>query len=98
MSTYLIYFAFTAKGIENIRQSPARVEAAKQAVRSMGGEVKNFYAILGSQFDTIFVVEAPDDEAVAKMVLAIAASGNVRTETHRLLTEEEYKNVISALP
>jgi len=98
MHTYVVFFGFTAQGIQKIKESPARVEAAKQTVRSMGGEVKAFYGILGSQFDTMFILEAPDDEAVAKMVLVIASGGNVRTQTHRLFTEDEYRKVISALP
>jgi uncharacterized protein with GYD domain len=64
----------------------------------MGGEMKAFYGILGSQFDTMFILEAPDDETVAKIVLSIASGGNFRTETHRLFTEDEYRKIISALP
>lgn len=97
-NTYIIFFGFTAQGIENIKQSPARVEAAKETVRAFGGEVKAFYGILGSDFDTIFIVEAPNDEAVSKMVLTIASSGNVRTQTHRLFTEQQYRRLISELP
>jgi uncharacterized protein with GYD domain/quercetin dioxygenase-like cupin family protein len=98
MHTYVIFFGFTGQGIQKIKDSPARVEAAKQTVRSMGGEIKAFFGILGSQFDTMFILEAPDDETVAKMVLSIASGGNVRTETHRLFTEDEYTKIISALP
>ncbi|SCZ63117.1 GYD domain-containing protein [Thiohalomonas denitrificans] len=98
MKLYAIFFGFTAQGIENIRQSPARVETAKEIVRSLGGEMKTFYGILGSEFDTIFILEAPSDEAVAKMALVIASGGNVRTQTHRLFTEEQYGNLISELP
>lgn len=98
MNTYVIFFGFTAQGIQKIKDSPKRVEAAKQTVKQMGGEMKAFYAILGSQFDTMFILEAPDDEAVAKMVLSIASGGNVRTESHRLFTEDEYRKVVSALP
>ncbi len=97
MHTYLVFFGFTGEGIKKIKESPVRVEAAKKTVKSMGGEMKAFYAILGSQFDTLFILDAPDDEAVAKMVLAIASGGNVRTESHRLFTEDEYRNIISAL-
>ncbi len=98
MHTYVVFFGFTGQGIQNIKESPARVEAAKRTVKSMGGEVKAFYGILGSQFDTMFILKASDDEAVAKMVLAIASGGNVRTETHRLFTEDEYRKLISELP
>ncbi len=98
MHTYLVLFGFTGEGIQKVKESPARVEAAKQTVRSMGGETKAFYGILGSQFDTLFIIEAPDDEAVAKMVLAIASRGSVRTQSHRLFSEDEYRKIISALP
>lgn len=98
MHTYVIFFSFTAQGIENIKDSPARVEVAKEVVSKMGGEMKAFYGILGSQYDTMFILEAPDDEAVAKMVLAIASGGYVRTVTHRLFTNDEYSKLISELP
>lgn len=98
MHTYLVSFGFTAQGIQNIKDSPQRVDAARRTVEELGGEVKAFYGMLGSQFDTVFIVEAPDDEAIAKMVLAIGSKGNVRTETHRLFTEDEYRKLIAALP
>jgi len=98
VKTYIIFFGFTAQGIQNIKDSPARVDAARQVVRSMGGEVKVFYGIMGGRFDTIFIIQAPDDESVAKMALAIASGGNVRTESHRLFTGDEYRELISSLP
>jgi uncharacterized protein with GYD domain len=70
MQTYLILFALTSQGIERIAESPARVDDAKRTVQELGGEVRAFYGILGSDaHDTMFIVDAPDDEAVAKMVL-----------------------------
>jgi uncharacterized protein with GYD domain len=98
MSAYLILFGFTSQGIAKIKESPARVEAAKEIVRSLGGEVRAFYGIQGSTHDTMFILEAPDDESAAKMALMIGAQGNVRTETHRLFSEDEYKKLIRSLP
>lgn len=98
MATYLIQFGFTQKGVEQIRESPARVETAKETVRNLGGEVKAFYGIMGSEFDTMFIIEAPNDQKVGEMVLAIAARGYVRTRTHRLFSEDEFRSIISSLP
>lgn len=98
MAAYLIQFSFTQKGMEKIKESPARVEAAKKIVRNFGGEVKSFYAILGSEFDTMFIVEAPSDQKVGEMVLAVAMLGNVRTRTVRLFSEDEFKSIIASLP
>jgi uncharacterized protein with GYD domain len=98
MPAYLIQFGYTQKGMENIKDSPTRVEAAKQTVRKLGGEVKAFYAILGSEFDTLFIIEAPNDQKVGEMVMAVARSGFVRTRTNRLFNEEEFKAIIAELP
>ena len=98
MATYMIMFNFTQKGIKEIKDSPARVTAAKEVIRKMGGEVRAFYAILGSQYDTMFILDAPNDEKLGGMVLAIARLGYVRTQTHRLFSEDEYGKIISSLP
>jgi uncharacterized protein with GYD domain len=98
MATYLVLFSFTQKGIERIKDSPARVNAAKNVIRDMGGEVQAFYGILGSPYDTLFIVKAPSDEKIAEMALAITMLGNVRTQTHRLFNEDEFAKIISSLP
>jgi uncharacterized protein with GYD domain len=98
MGSYLMLFGFTSQGIQQIKKSPERIEAARETIRTMGGEVRAFYAIMGSAHDTLFIVEAPNDEAVARMVLAIAAQGSVRTETHRVFTENEFGKIVRSLP
>jgi uncharacterized protein with GYD domain len=98
MATYVMTFSFTQQGIQQIKESPGRVEAAKKTIQDMGGEVKAFYGVLGAEFDTMFVLEAPDEEAVARMSLAICALGNVRTSTHRAFPEEEFSRIVSGLP
>jgi len=98
MATYMILFRFTQKGIEEIKDSPARVTAAKEIIGKMGGEVRAFYAILGSQYDTMFILDAPNDEKLGGMVLEIARLGYVRTQTHQLFNEYEYGKIISSLP
>lgn len=98
MATYFMTFSYTQLGIQSIKESPSRVEAAKKTIQSLGGAVKAFYVILGAEYDTIFITEAPNDETVAKMALAISSQGNVRTSTHRVFLEEEFKSIISELP
>ena len=99
MANYIIFFGFTQQGIERIKESPARVQDAKQVIQSLGGKVKDFYGVMGGAgYDTLFIVEAPNDEVVTKAVLVIAGKGNVRTTTVRAFTEAEYKRVIEELP
>jgi len=46
----------------------------------------------------VVISEAPDDETATKFALATAARGFVRTEMLRAYTEEEYRQIIAALP
>ncbi len=97
MPTFITLAKWTQKGIEGVKDSPARLEAFKKTVKSMGGSLKAFYMVTG-QYDMVLVTEAPDAESVAKVVLATASKGSVSTETFRAFTEEEYRKIIGALP
>ena len=58
---------------------------------------RTFYLTMG-RYDIVAISEAPDDGAAAKVALAIGSAGNVSTETLRAFTEEEYREIIAALP
>ena len=97
MSTYIMLHHYTQKGIENIKQSPTRLDAVREAFKVMGAELKQFYMVAG-QYDIVTITEAPDDETMAKCALAVGSKGTVTTETLRAFTEEEYRKIIAALP
>ena len=97
MPTYISLLRYTQQGVQNIKESPARLDAAKKAFQAMGGELKQWYLVMG-QYDAVVVSELPDDETAAKLALAIGAQGNIRTETLRAFTEEEYRKLIASLP
>ena len=97
MPTYISLMHFTEKGVENIKDSPARLDQAKKLFQSMGAEFKGWYLTLG-QYDAVAIAEAPDEETGTKLLLMIGSQGNIRTETFRAFTEDEYRKIISALP
>ena len=97
MPTYIILLRYTQQGIGDIKESPKRLDAAKQAFRAMGAELKQWYLVMG-QYDAVVIGEAPDDETVMKIALSIGARGAIRTETLRAFTEDEYRKLIAALP
>jgi uncharacterized protein with GYD domain len=61
-----------------------------------GAKIKEFYGLLG-QYDSLFIVEAPNDETVAKLSLYVAEQGNVRIETHRAFSETEFRKPLSEI-
>ncbi|HEX9248128.1 MAG TPA: GYD domain-containing protein [Gemmatimonadaceae bacterium] len=96
MPTYISMLQYTQQGISNIKNAPARIDAAKDAYRKAGGELKSIYLTLG-RYDLVAIVEMPNDEAVARMALALGAQGNIRSETMRAFTETEFKKVVGTL-
>jgi len=97
MATYITLMRYTQQGIKNIKQGPDRLDAAKQAFKAVGAEIKEYYLTMG-QYDAVVVSESPDDETTAKIALAIGSQGNIQTQTFRAFQESEYRKIISALP
>lgn len=97
MPTYITLISYTQEGIANMKDSPNRLEQAKQAIKAAGGEMKAFYLTLG-RFDAVSIGEAPNDETYARVILTLAGAGAIRTETLRAFTEDEYRKIVAALP
>jgi uncharacterized protein with GYD domain len=97
MPTYVSLVRYTEQGIRNIKESPARLEAAKKAAQSVGAEIKSFYLALG-KYDIVLTVDAPNDETATRLILSIGSLGNVRTDTFRVFNEAEFRKVIASLP
>ena len=96
MPTYISLLNFTQKGAESIKDGPKRLEAAKQRFRDAGAELKAFYLVTG-QYDAVSIVEAPNDEVIAKLALGSAALGFVRSQTCRAFPESDYKTIVASL-
>ena len=97
MATYIALGRYTQQGIQNIREGPARTKAAQKNAQALGAEFKAFYIVMG-QYDFITIIDAPNDETAAKFALATASEGNVRIETLRAFTENEYRGIVDSLP
>jgi uncharacterized protein with GYD domain len=62
-----------------------------------GVTVKDIYWTLGT-YDGVVIFEAPDEETLAAVGLALGALGNVRTQTVRALSLDEMNAVLGKLP
>ena len=97
MSSYIMLIKYTDQGIRNIKSSPKRADTAKFLAKSCGAEIKALYLTLGN-YDLVAVVEAKQDDAIAKFSLALDAIGNVRSTTMKAFDEDEYRKIIETLP
>ena len=96
MPTYIAMLKWTSQGLQDIKQSPSRLDAARKGFEAVGVRMKDFYMVTG-QHDMIAILEAPDDAALAKAILGAASQGRVTSETCRAFTESEYRHIISGL-
>jgi hypothetical protein len=58
MAKYISLIKYTAKGIENVKESPSRLDAFKQLCESMAVTVDGFYLTMG-RYDLMVIVDAP---------------------------------------
>ncbi len=96
MRTYIALLKWTPQGVQNVKQSPSRLAAARKGIEAAGVKMKDFYMVTG-RYDMIVIIEAPDDGALAKALLTLASQGDIRSETCRAFTEDEYRQIIGGL-
>jgi uncharacterized protein with GYD domain len=96
MSLYIALSNWTDQGIKNIKDSPRRLENAREVAKKNGCELKDFFMVMGA-YDMVWMLEAPNDAAAAKVSLAISTLGNVRTTTLKAFPEDEYRSVIASV-
>ncbi len=97
MPTYISFASYTDQGIRNLKDSPKRLDAAKNLAKDLGGELKQFYLTTGA-YDIVVVLELPGEDAAVKFALALSSLGNVRTNTVKAYPEAEYRDIIASLP
>lgn len=96
MATYISLLRYTQEGIQKVKDSPTRLDAARQLFQQFGAKINAFYLVTG-RYDAIVISEAPDPTVAAKVSLALGSQGNVRTETLCAFTEAEFRNIVGAL-
>jgi len=94
MPTYVTLFKWTEQGIQDIKNVPARFDAAKKLVEAGGGKVLGLFVTMGD-WDIVAITEGPSDEMAAAAALSIASKGNSRTTTMRAFTESEFAEVLT---
>ncbi len=82
MGIFIALLDFTDQGIRNIKDSPHRADQFNEMAERAGAKVVAQYWTIGSH-DGVLILEAPNDEVAASILLALGAAGNVRTTTLR---------------
>src|SRR5712691_68782 len=96
MVTYIVLAKFTDQGIRNAKESPKRAEAFKQLAKTFGVTVKDIFWTQG-RYDTVTIVEAPDESSAMSLSLSLGAPGNIRTESLRAFSAADMAAIVGKM-
>jgi uncharacterized protein with GYD domain len=89
MPTYILLSNLTAQGVQTLKSNPDRLREVNQDIEELGAKVLHQWATLGP-YDFVNVVEAPDNETIAKLSVTLGARGSAKFQTLSALTIDEF--------
>jgi len=95
MSKYLFSGSYTPEGFKGLMKEGGskRIEAAKQALGSVGGSLEAFYFSFG-EYDFYIIVDLPDNITTTAVTLAGNVSGTFSIKGVPLLTATELDEAV----
>lgn len=89
MATYVLLTNLTDEGAKTIRKNAQRIREVDQELEHRGVRMLAQYAALGP-YDFVNIVEAPDNETIARVAAEMASRGGVRILTMAAMPIEEF--------
>jgi uncharacterized protein with GYD domain len=89
MPVYIMLSTLTSDGLETIKERPDRINEVSEELKAMGVAVKGQWAVLG-EYDFVNLVEAPDNETVARASVEIGSRGSVSMVTMPAIPVEDF--------
>ena len=80
MPTYIMLSSLTPEGVQTVKNNPQRIKEVNHEVEQLGASVKAQWSTLG-RFDFINIVEAPDENTMARVSLELGSRGTATYET-----------------
>lgn len=96
MPHFVTLVRYTQQGISKLKESPARLDAARKAAEKVNGKIHSWYLTMG-RYDAVLISEFPNDETAAKFMLSVGAMGNISTETLKAFNEAEYRSILGGI-
>ena len=89
MPIYLMFTTLTDEGRKTINEKPEGIKEVNKEVEAMGIKILAQYALLG-QYDFANILEAPNNEAIAKVAIELGSRGTVQTMTLAAMTLDDF--------
>ena len=89
MPKFVMLSTLGPEGAATLVSTPERLRQVNEEVEAMGVKVLEQYALLGN-YDFLNIIEAPDEKAIARVAMTLAARGTVKTTTLTAIPIEEF--------
>ncbi len=89
MATYILLSTLSESGRQTVKDRPERIKEVNKELQGMGVKVTAQYAVLGP-YDFVNVVEAPDNETIARASVELGARGTVSIMTLAALSLDDF--------
>ncbi len=89
MAKFVMLTTLTDEGRKTIKQNPGRIKEVNKEMEAMGAKILAQYAILGP-YDFVNILEAPTNEAVSKVAIALGARGTLQTMTMAAMDVDDF--------
>ena len=74
MPTFVGMLSWTDQGVRTVKETPKRIQAARERAKKFGVEIKQVFLTTG-EFDILVIAEAPNAGHMAKMAMAAVRAG-----------------------
>src|SRR5262245_46800990 len=96
MSRYYMLLSWTEQGARNAKETVNRALAARQTFEKRGAKLIDVAWTMG-QYDIVLAAEAPNDETICAISIALSGLGNVRISTLRAFGEDEMRGILQKI-
>ena len=80
MPTFVLLSTLTPEGVQTVKNNPTRIREVNKEVEQLGAKVLEQWAVLG-RFDFVNIVEAPDEQTIARVSLELGSRGTAKYES-----------------
>ena len=89
MPLYILLSRLTDDGWETVKERPGRIKEVNKELSDIGVKVLSQYATLGG-YDFVNIVEAPDNNVIAKVSIELGSRGTVQITTMPAIPIDEF--------
>ena len=89
MPTFVMLSKLTPEGVQTVKNNPSRIREVNTEIEQIGATVKAQWATLG-RYDFINIVEAADEQTVARVSLELGSRGTAQYETLTAIPIEDF--------